>query len=43
MLTKTIAAFHDWLAGPPTSAHERVEHDITEHKTWGRYGLMGGA
>lgn len=42
MIAKTIAAFHDWLAGPPTSAQHRVEQDIVEHGNWGHYGLMGG-
>ena len=43
MITKTIVALHQWLAGPPASAHERVQHDIAEHANWARYGSMGGA
>ena len=42
MITKTISAIHDWLAGPPTTAQERVKHDIAEHENWAHYGSMGG-
>lgn len=43
MITRTIVALHDWLAGPPASAQDRVKHDIAEHANWAHYGSMGGA
>ena len=43
MLTKTIVAIHQWLAGPPASAQDRVNHDIAEHANWAHYGTLGGA
>ena len=43
MIAKTIASLHEWLAGPPTSAQDRVKNDIAEHQNWGHYGLMGAA
>ena len=43
MITKTIVAIHQWLAGPPASAQDRVKHDIAEHANWAHYGSLGGA
>ena len=31
MITRNIVALHEWLAGPPMTAQERVKNDITEH------------
>jgi hypothetical protein len=43
MITKTVVAIHQWLAGPPVSAQDRVQHDIAEHANWAHYGTLGGA
>ena len=43
MITRTIAALHEWLAGPPASAQNRVRHDIAEHRNWPVFGPIGGA
>ena len=43
MLTRTIVALHDWLAGPPASAEEKIKHDLAEHRDWPLQGPMGGA
>lgn len=43
MLTKTVVAIHQWLAGPPVSAQDRVKQDIAEHANWAHYGTVGGA
>ena len=43
MITRTIAAIHDWLAGPPTSEQKRVQLDIIEHESLGHYGIMGSS
>ena len=43
MITRTIAAIHDWLAGPPTSEQQRVQLDIIEHQNLAHYGTMGNS
>lgn len=43
MLARTIVALHDWLAGPPTSAQDKIKHDLAEHRDWPLHGPMGGA
>lgn len=43
MLKRTIVAIHDWLAGPPTSAQDRLKRDIAEHNDWRLGRPMGGA
>ena len=37
MLTRTITALHEWLAGPPASAQERVRRDIAGHDNYSLY------
>ena len=43
MITRTIAAIHDWLAGPPTSAQDRIRRDIAEDHHQRLGGPLGGA
>ena len=43
MLKRTIVAIHDWLAGPPTSAQDRIRRDIAEDHHQRLGGPLGGA
>ena len=35
-IAKEVVVVHDWLAGPPTSEHDRVEREIAESAGWRR-------
>ena len=43
MIKRTIVAIHDWLAGPPTSAQDRIKRDIAEDHHQRLGGPLGGA
>ena len=42
MITRTIAAIHDWLAGPAMTMQDRVKREIAEAQKWTRFGPLGG-
>lgn len=33
-IAKEVVVVHDWLAGPPTSEHDRVERELAESAGW---------
>ena len=43
MIKRTMVAIHDWLAGPPTSAQDRIRRDIAEDNHQRLGGPLGGA